>query len=150
MSDSIVDFIKRWRISGGSEQANAQLFLAELCDVLDLPRPDPARSVNEENAYSFERKVYLPSIGGKSELKRLDLYRKGCFVLEAKQGKEKAATLSLPGLTVSSAVKRGTRQWEDAMQRAKNQAENYIRCLPAAEGRPPFLLVADVGHCFDI
>jgi len=36
-------------MSGGSEQANAQLFLAELCDVLDLPRPEPAQMVNEEN-----------------------------------------------------------------------------------------------------
>ncbi|CAK7045875.1 MAG: hypothetical protein DELT_00819 [Desulfovibrio sp.] len=53
-------------------------------------------------------------------------------------------------MTASSAVKRGTRQWEDAMQRARRQAENYIRCLPAAEGRPPFLIVADVGFCFDI
>jgi len=53
-------------------------------------------------------------------------------------------------MTASTAVKRGTRQWEDAMQRARRQAENYIRCLPAGEGRPPFLIVANVGYCFDI
>ena len=150
MSTRISDFIKRWRDSGGSEQANAQLFLTELCDVLSLPKPEPARPVNEENTYSFERKVYLPRGDGGSDLNRLDLYRKGCFVLEAKQGKEKIAPLPLPGMTTSSAVKRGTRQWEDTMQRAKRQAENYIRCLPAVEGRPPFLIVADVGYCFDI
>jgi hypothetical protein len=146
----ITDFIRRWKASGGSEQANSQLFLTELCDVLDLPRPEPARPINEENTYSFERKVYVPRGDGTDELKRLDLYRKGCFVLESKQGQDKAAPLALPGLTASSAVKRGTRQWEDAMQRAKRQAENYIRCLPAKEGRPPFLMVADVGFCFDI
>lgn len=147
---NITDFITRWKASGGSEQANSQLFLAELCDALDLPRPEPSRPINEENTYSFERKIYIPRGDGSDELKRLDLYRKGCFVLESKQGQDKAAPVTLPGMTASSAVKRGSRQWEDAMQRAKRQAGNYIRCLPAAEGRPPFLIVADVGFCFDI
>lgn len=35
----LTGFIDRWKKSGGSEQANSQLFLAELCDVLELPRP---------------------------------------------------------------------------------------------------------------
>ncbi|MCL2876931.1 MAG: class I SAM-dependent DNA methyltransferase [Betaproteobacteria bacterium] len=149
---AVADFIARWKASGGSEQANSQLFLAELCDVLELPRPEPARPINEENTYSYERKVSLPRGDGTKELKRLDLYRKGCFVLESKQGQDKAAAtqFQLPGLTVSTAVKRGSRQWEDAMQRARRQAEHYIRCLPASEGRPPFLIVCDVGHCFDL
>jgi hypothetical protein len=148
---STTDFIVRWKASGGSEQANSQLFLAELCDALELPRPNPASPVNEENTYSFERKVFVPRGDGKNDQKRLDLYRKGAFVLESKQGQDKAATqFQLPGLTASAAVKRGTRQWEDAMQRAKRQGENYIRCLPASEGRPPFLIVADVGYCFDL
>ncbi|GFH62890.1 MAG: DNA methyltransferase [Candidatus Desulfovibrio kirbyi] len=150
MGSHIADFIQRWKASGGSEQANSQLFLAELCNALALPCPEPSKPVNEKNIYSFERKVYVPRGDGTNELKRLDLYRKGCFVLESKQGQDKAAPLSLPGLTASSAVKRGTRQWEDSMQRAKRQAENYIRSLPADEGRPPFLIVADVGFCFDI
>lgn len=149
MSNTITDFITRWRVSGGSEQANSQMFLAELCDLLEVPRPDPADQINEKNVYSFERKVFLPRGDGTQELKRLDLYRKGCFVLEAKQGKE-SAVATIPGATTSSAVKRGTRQWEDTMQRAKNQAENYIRCLPAGEGRPPFIIVADIGYCFDL
>ncbi len=97
----ISDFITRWKTSGGSEQGNAQLFLAELCDVLELPRPEPARPVNEENTYSFERKVYVPRGDGTNELKRLDLYRKGCFVLESKQGQDKAAPLTLPGMTAT-------------------------------------------------
>ena len=146
----ISNFITRWKASGGSEQANSQLFLAELCAVLDLSPPAPARPINEENLYSFERKVYVPRGDGTNELKKLDLYRKGCFVLESKQGQDKAAPPSLSGLTASTAVRRGSRQWEDSMQRAKRQAENYIRCLPAQEGRPPFLIVVDVGFCFDI
>jgi len=82
----ITDFIIRWKASGGSEQANTQMFLAELCVVLGLPQPDPAREINEENTYSFERKVYVSRGDGTNEQKRLDLYRKGAFVLEGKQG----------------------------------------------------------------
>lgn len=146
---TITDFIQRWKVSGGSEQANSQLFLAELCDVLGVPRPEPALATNEDNVYSFERKVYVGGSGAE-HLQRLDLYRKGCFVLESKQGQEASAKPALAGQTTSAAVRRGSRQWEDTMQRARRQGENYIRGLPASEGRPPFLLVADVGFCLDL
>ncbi len=151
---AVAAFIIRWKDSGGNELANSQLFLTGLCDVLGLAHPDPALSANENNAYCFERKVYLPRGDGTSEMKRLDLYKRGCFVLESKQGQEVATKtpLSLPmqGLTQSSAVKRLSRAWEDTMARAKRQAEQYVRTLPVAEGRPPFIIVADVGYCFDI
>jgi hypothetical protein len=39
---SIEDFLERWERSGASERANYQLFLSELCDLLEVPRPDPA------------------------------------------------------------------------------------------------------------
>jgi|GEM_PF-1564877 len=64
--NNLSSFIKRWEKSGGSEQANAQLFLAELCDALDLPRPNPAGSINEDNTYAFERKIYVPRGDGKT------------------------------------------------------------------------------------
>lgn len=151
---ALAEFIKRWAASGGNELANSQPFLGELCGLLGLTPPEPAKPVNEDNAYSFERKVYLPRGDGTFEMKRLDLYKRGCFVLEAKQGKEAAAptslTLPMPGLTKSSAAKRGSRAWEDTMARAKRQAESYVRALPAAEGRPPFIIVVDVGYCFDL
>jgi len=41
MTDDIQRFITRWQASGAAERANYQLFLSELCDVLDAPRPDP-------------------------------------------------------------------------------------------------------------
>ena len=150
---NIDDFIARWTASGGSEQANSQIFLIELCDALDLPRPEPAQPVNEENTYSFERKVYSSSDNG-SGPRRLDLYKKGCFVRESKQSQRRDAgpvvSLEISGFTASSAPERGTRAWEDSMLRAKRQAENYIRCLPAKERRPPFLIVVDAGYCFDL
>jgi len=42
--DEIDDFIARWSSSGGRERANYALFLTELCDVLDLPHPEPAQA----------------------------------------------------------------------------------------------------------
>jgi hypothetical protein len=41
MTDDIPRFIARWQAPGAAERANYQLFLSELCDVLDAPRPDP-------------------------------------------------------------------------------------------------------------
>jgi len=118
-SNAVAAFIKRWSASGGNELANSQLFLGEFCALFDFPAPDPATAANENNAYCFERKVFMPIGGGKTEMKRLDLYKRGCFVLESKQGQDVVTKtpLSLPiqGLTQSSAVKRGSRAWEDTM-----------------------------------
>ncbi len=151
---AISAFAERWSKAGGNELANSQLFLSEFCTLFGFPPPDPATSANEDNAYCFERKVHVPIGGGKTEMKRLDLYKRGCFVLESKQGQEvklkTSLTLPIQGLTKSSAAKRGSRAWEDTMVRAKRQAEGYVRALPAVEGRPPFIIVADVGYCFDI
>jgi len=152
---AVAAFIARWKDSGGNELANAQPFLKELCEVLELPRHEAAKAVNEDNAYSFERKVFLHIGGGKTEMKRLDLYKRGCFVLECKQGQDAAPqksgrTRSNDGRTTSTAVKRDTRPWEDLMALAKVQAEQYVRALPLGEPLPPFLIVVDVGYCFDI
>jgi hypothetical protein len=46
----------------------------------------------------------------------------------------------------SSQPVRGTGAWDDAMIKARGQAEHYVRALPASEPNPPFLLVVDVGH----
>ena len=73
----IESFISRWSASGGSEQANSQLFLTELCDELGLPHPAPAQSANERNSYAFERKLPVQE-GGRTSYRRIDLYRRGC------------------------------------------------------------------------
>ena len=48
-------FFRRWEASGAAERANYSMFLNELCDLLDVPRPDPAGPDDEKNAYVFER-----------------------------------------------------------------------------------------------
>ena len=35
------------------------------------------------------------------------------------------------------------------MHNARSQAENYVRLLPKSHEPPPFIIVADVGHCFE-
>jgi hypothetical protein len=36
------------------------------------------------------------------------------------------------------------------MMQARRQAEDYAKALPTSEGWPPFLVVCDVGHCFEV
>ncbi|MHB8764597.1 MAG: type IIL restriction-modification enzyme MmeI [Deferrisomatales bacterium] len=106
----ITRFITRWRASGAAERANYQLFLSELCDVLQVPRPDPAAPDEEGNAYVFEKTVRFANPDGTESLGRIDLYRRGCFVLEAKQGADRASLTPGPTPTGGGAPprRRGT------------------------------------------
>ena len=40
--------------------------------------------------------------------------------------------------------------WDRAMLRAHNQADQYVRALPSDEGRPPFIIVTDVGRSIEL
>jgi hypothetical protein len=130
---SVEAFISRWEAATGSERANYQLFLTELCALLDLPQPDPARDDTRDNAYVFERRVTFRHGDGSESNGFIDLYRRGAFVCEAKK--------------LRQTVGKG---FDDAMLRARGQAEQYARALPAAEGRPPFVLVVDVGQTIEL
>ncbi len=144
-------FIARWDGTAMAERANYAPFLSELCDVLGLPRPDPAHGSG--GPYHFERGVTHNEADGSTSTRRIDLYRRGCFVCEAKQG---STPHRQPGLfggdseAQHRANIRNTPAWVRHMQKAKGQAEGYARDLPADEGWPPFLLVCDVGFCFDL
>lgn len=128
------EFIQRWNKATGSELANAQLFVTELCELLELPRPDPATGVAQDDAYVFERRAQHQHGDGSENERRIDCYRRGAFILEAKK--------------IKAGVQ--TKGFDDARIRARNQAEQYARDIPAAEGRPPFLLVVDVGHFIEL
>lgn len=151
-------FISRWTArEGGQERANYALFLAELCDVLNVPRPDPASGDTETNDYVFERAVTDRSREGSTSAKRIDLYRRNSFVLEAKQSRQKGASKEVPGqgaLFEPEPERMGKRTaskaWDVLMHNARKQAEDYVRLLPAHHAAPPFIIVCDVGHCFEI
>jgi hypothetical protein len=127
-------FIGRWAKATGSERANYQLFVTDLCALLGLPQPEPASDDTRDNAYVFERRVTFAHGDGTQAPGFIDCYRRGAFVLEAKKVKAGPAT----------------KGFDDALMRARNQAEGYARALPAGEGRPPFLLVVDVGHVIEL
>jgi hypothetical protein len=42
MTEHLVIFLARWQKAGGTERANYQLFLTELCSLLGMPMPEPA------------------------------------------------------------------------------------------------------------
>jgi hypothetical protein len=154
-------FIARWQgREGGQERANYALFLSELCDVLEVPRPDPAGATTELNDYVLER-VVRESVGdGTYTNRRIDLYRRGTFILEAKQSrlkggpKEVAGQTDLFGNEVASATPRGRRgaerAWDVLMLNARRQAEGYARSLPTDHPWPPFILVCDVGNVIEV
>ena len=127
-------FITRWAAASGSERANHQLFVTELCDLLGCPKPDPASDDTRDNAYVFERRVQFAHGDGTQSFGFIDCYQRGRFVLEAKKVRAGAHT----------------KGFDDALLRARAQAESYARALPALEGRPPFLVVVDVGHVIEL
>ncbi|TIX05519.1 MAG: class I SAM-dependent DNA methyltransferase, partial [Mesorhizobium sp.] len=146
--------------SGGSELANYQLFVIGLCEALGLERPNMAQEQNHLNDYVFERRVDFKHPDGTRSAGRIDCYRRGSFILEAKQsGKRQAAKVDPSQLLLipedaaqrkPGQAKRGTRGWDHVMLAARKQAEDYARALPVEHGYPPFLLVVDVGHIVEV
>ncbi|HEX7580443.1 MAG TPA: type IIL restriction-modification enzyme MmeI, partial [Thermoanaerobaculia bacterium] len=85
------DFVAKWSASGAAERANKDAFLLDLCDLLGVPRPDPSTGDPERDRYTFERDVPGVHEGEKVTTRKMDLYKEGCFVLEAKQGSEEGS-----------------------------------------------------------
>src|SRR5687768_9381162 len=93
-TQAVAAFIERWSRSEGGEHRTYPMFLTELGDLLRVAKPE---TVGDD--YCFERKVRITNWDGSSSLGRIDLYKRGCFVLEAKQGTFKPAPdhPTLPG-----------------------------------------------------
>jgi hypothetical protein len=129
------DFIARWRGVTASELSTSQSFVIQLCELLGVQPPHPT----PEQSYMFERPITFTHGDGSTSAGRIDCYRRGHFVWESKKlkdGERQAAA--------------GSRRFDDALLRARTQAENYARALPATEGRPPFVVVVDVGHVIEL
>ena len=128
--DAADAFIAKWNGIKASELSTSQTFLIDLCHLLGVETPH----ADAEQSYMFERPITFSHGDGSSSPGRIDLYRRGAFVLESKK------------LKLGS----HTRGFDDAILRARSQAEAYARALPASEGRPPFLIVVDVGHRIEL
>ena len=134
----IAAFHARWLGNEGGERANKDPFLNDLCDLLGVPRPDPATGDAERDLYVYEKPAVLLHAAGKPTIGKIDLYRHGRFLLEAKQGSN---------VTRTGRTRRGTNAWHGMMSDALGQAKRYVETLDAP---PPFLLVVDIGHCVDL
>ena len=123
--DPIEAFLTNWRNADGSERANYQLFLTQLCTLLDMPLPAPATGQPEQDSYVFERRVQFRHGDESESAGFIDLYRRGEFVLEAKKLK--------PGLTAPG--------FDAALLRARSQAESYARARNGVNYRRPFIKI---------
>ncbi len=126
----IQDFISRWSGTTASELSTAQSFTMDLCALLEVEKPHATAAQD----YMFERPITFTHGDGSTSAGRIDCYKRGHFVLEAK--KLKAGS--------------HTKGFDDGLLRARTQGEGYARALPATEGRPPFVLVVDVGNVIEV
>ena len=130
-TDQISQFITKWKGAPPSERAHAQSFMRELCELLEVPAPEPAPVRGKEvfaPLYGFERAIRVKD---EPNVKFIDLYRADCFIWENKQ---------LGG--------RGTNGWLKKMEDAFQQAARYARGF--ATPRAPFLVTCDIGHVFEV
>ena len=96
----VQDFISHWSAASASERANSQPFLLDLCDLLEVPRPDPQPA----KGYFFEFPVVEHNPDGSTSQGRIDLYRRAHFVLESKQFQEARAEASQLELAAQEAA----------------------------------------------
>lgn len=147
-------FLAKWTGQEGGQERADYHFLTELCQVLAVPAPDPAAATTDQNDYVFERLVHFRD--GRNG--RIDLYKRGSFVLEAKQSRQRGGTKEVAGqgdlLSPATALPRGRRSaeraWDVLMMNARRQAEDYALALPSTHDWPPFILVCDIGHAIKV
>ena len=82
-------FIAHWRDTGGSELANTQSFINDLCRLIGVVPPDGSRTDDAHNDYVFERHVFQDNGDDTNSFGRIDAYRYGAFISEAKQGQRR-------------------------------------------------------------
>lgn len=128
--DTCAAFIQKWHGVSASELSTSQTFLLDLCQLLDVAAPFPTVAQD----YMFERPITFVHPDGMTSPGRVDLYRRGHFVLESKKHN----------------LDPNNKRFDVGMLRAHAQADSYVRALPAAEGRPPFLIVVDVGTVIEV
>ena len=119
VSTALERLATRWAGAASAERSNAQLYLTELADALGVERPRPSGT-----GYEFEYPIRIVTRDGTETVKRADLFKQGCFLLEAKdQSAESSKDILL--------------------RKAFGQAVEYA--VFVAGDPPPYLMVLDVG-----
>lgn len=147
----VTDFIAKWGgVTGGAERANLGQFINDMCQALGLPIPGVAEGGTLSD-YQFEGPVQGGGAGGNTGA--IDLYKRGCFVLEGKQSRLSEAQKSqaqLFDLPESAPAAPSGARYDRLMREALAQAKRYAVNLPAEHPWPPFLIVCDVGRAFEL
>ena len=133
-------FLTEWLgRSGGAERSNSHLFFFGLCSLLGVPGPQPAEAGGLGD-YVFERVVRSRESEGDGIHGWIDLYKRNCFILEAKQSRMTPGRSSRSGLVPGEGdgdtpARLGrhlfARGWDKLMRLARQQAEDYVDHLPA-------------------
>lgn len=142
-------FITRWGGATISERSHYQTFIGQLCALIGVAAPD--QETVGDRGYCFERRVEFSFHDGGAHRGFIDCYRRGAFVLEAKQSQKRAPGGELdPQRHLALFNGRGRKPPQghpDAIERlmldAKRQAESYAKAL---DEWPPFIVVVDVGR----
>lgn len=148
-------FIKYWSDKGGSERANYQKFINQLCALIGTAEPEASSEQDALNTYVYEKRVRALDLEGDDGRNNyLDCYKRDCFVLEAKQSRKRQrggqeGSDLFGGLPHSSPPAGVRPSWDRLMRQARAQAERYAKALPTDHGWPPFLIVVDVGHVIE-
>lgn len=156
---------KYWGKPGGAERATYQMFLTELAQLLGADTPDPGEG-GTLGDYQFEGPVRSEAVFMSSSDKRMDLYKRDCFILEAKQSRLKDGetpradptddplepVVNLFGEVTGYAAPKGKRapRYDRLMADARLQAQRYSLALPGGHRPPPFLIVTDIGRTFEL
>jgi hypothetical protein len=128
--------------------------LTQLCTAIEVDPPEPASANAKQNDDAFERLVGTAEPDGGTSWGRIDLYKRGGFVHEAKQSPQKGGANEIAGqaelFAASEPTRRGVRgagkAWELLVLNARRQAEGYARALPVEHGWPPFY-PEPIGPC---
>ncbi len=145
-------------MSGGAERANYAIFIDRMCEALGLARPGYGKG-GELGNYQFDAPLKSGSFRSSTGTGYIDCYRKGHFILEAKQSRRSDGTKKAPithqaGLALEGGEGPAPEVlpggYDKLMRSALAQARHYAAMLPADHPSPKFLIVCDVGRAFEL
>lgn len=112
-------FVARWSTAPARERAHYQHFFVELCDFLDVPRPDP--SAEHDADHGFRHPVTIFHADGRETTGRIDFFRAGCFVVEAKQ----ASGIAADGVMLEGSAPGGIGSGQKVARAAHAEGERH-------------------------
>jgi hypothetical protein len=83
---TVEEFIAKWHGTvGGAEKKNFPIFIDQLCNVLGVDPPNEPGSSGVLGKYEYEGPVPRGSFRSLDASGAIDLYKRGHFIMEAKQ-----------------------------------------------------------------